>query len=281
MNRSPDIFFRDTVEVIAHRGGSAAAPENTLPAFDCAVALGPDVVLELDVRLSADGRVVVIHDGTLDRTTDGTGPVIGRTAAELQTLDAGYHFRDGDRNRIWRGGGARIPLLSEVLARYPRARMLVEVKGYSPRLLAQVLAEIRSGQAQERIVLCADDHRVIGQGRRREPSWRFAASRRDVLRTMILSRLHLTGLDRMPADLYSIPERHGCCRPLTARLQSEVQRRGKKLFIWTVNTEADMVRLLRLGVDGLVTDRPALLQRLLADFAAKSHDRVPVGADRG
>src|SRR5919204_389354 len=114
--------------VVAHRGASAGAPENTADAFELAIRHGADA-LELDVRLSADGVPVVIHDATLDRTTDGQGPVSGRTAAELQRLDAGARFtRDGGRTFPFRGQGSRIPTLADVLRAFPEVPLLVEIK---------------------------------------------------------------------------------------------------------------------------------------------------------
>src|ERR1700752_3879311 len=102
--------------VIAHRGNSAFFPENTLESFDQAVAIGADA-LEFDVRLSRDGRAVVIHDATLERTTNGAGEVAALTVDELQRLDAGYRFtHDGGRTFPFRGRGLTIPTLEMVLS---------------------------------------------------------------------------------------------------------------------------------------------------------------------
>src|SRR6185437_92141 len=114
--------------VIAHRGNSAFFPENTLEAFERAVALGADA-LELDVRLSSDGRAVVIHDPTLERTTNGTGAVGAQALAGLQRLDAGFRFtRDGGRSFPFRGRGITIPAFEVVLSAFPDLPMIVEIK---------------------------------------------------------------------------------------------------------------------------------------------------------
>ncbi len=114
--------------VIAHRGASGHAPENTLAAFELAVTQGADA-FELDVRLTRDGAPVVIHDDTLDRTTDLTGPLRARTLAELRQADAGHGFTpDRGRNTPFRGTGIRIPTLAEVLWSFPTMPVLVEVK---------------------------------------------------------------------------------------------------------------------------------------------------------
>ena len=115
--RLPAVFQSDRPLVFAHRGGAQLAPENTMPAIDNGMALGADG-LEIDVQLSADGIPVVIHDQTLDRTTDRTGPVSALTAAELARVDAGFHF-ELDGKHPFRGQGIGVPLLDDVLAKHP------------------------------------------------------------------------------------------------------------------------------------------------------------------
>ncbi len=119
----PAHFFQCTRPLnMAHRGGSRLAPENTLAAFEHATSLGVDV-LEMDLRSSADGVVVAMHDDGVDRTTDGTGPVTGLTLADLKALDAGYRFsRDGGATFPHRGQGVSIPTLDEVLTAVDRGR---------------------------------------------------------------------------------------------------------------------------------------------------------------
>ena len=112
-------FDRRRPRIYAHRGGCALGPENTIAAFDLGLAAGADG-LELDVRLSADGIPVVVHDATLDRTTDASGPVSARTAEELARVDAGCRFTDDAGGFPFRGRGIGVPALVDVLRRYPR-----------------------------------------------------------------------------------------------------------------------------------------------------------------
>src|SRR5512139_238892 len=123
--------------VFAHRGGAALAPENTLVAFDAGLAAGADGI-ELDVRLSRDGVPVLMHDPTLERTTNGSGPVGDRTAADLAALDAGYHFERGG-GFPFRGTGVSVPTLRDVFERHPSASMLIELKGADERLARAVV----------------------------------------------------------------------------------------------------------------------------------------------
>src|SRR5437763_1417897 len=135
-------------QVFAHRGGSALRPENTILAFDYGLALGADGI-EFDVHLSRDGVVVVHHDATLERTTNGRGALAARTAAELAKLDAGYNFvgadaRDnGSSSLPYRGRAGGVPTLRDVLRRYPSASAIVELKVYRPELAHRVIDDIR------------------------------------------------------------------------------------------------------------------------------------------
>ena len=145
--------------VIAHRGSSAEAPENTLPAFEAAVRRGADAI-ELDVRLTGDGAPVVIHDATLDRTADRSGTVRSQTLADLRSVDAGWKFTtDGGRTFPFRGGDARIPTLGEVLWTFPRMALLVEVK--EPEAQDAVRRVLLQEDATERCVLASEHHEAL------------------------------------------------------------------------------------------------------------------------
>ena len=137
--------------VYAHRGGAALRPENTLAAFDHGLTLGADG-LELDVHLSRDGVVVVHHDDTLDRTTDATGPIGARTAADLAGVDAGYRFAPTADVFPYRGQGWGVPTLRQVLSRYP-VPLIIELKTPDPALARATVDEIRAARAVERVAV--------------------------------------------------------------------------------------------------------------------------------
>src|SRR5688572_19872613 len=139
----------DRLTVFAHRGGAGLAPENTAAAFAQAVTLGVDGC-ELDVRLSKDGEVVVIHDATLDRTTDADGPVDALTAAELARIDAGHRF-DGATGFPWRRRGEGVPRLADILADHPALPFIIEVKGDDPAVADAAVAVVRRAGALNRV----------------------------------------------------------------------------------------------------------------------------------
>src|SRR5919112_42952 len=124
---------------LAHRGASALVPENTIEAFRLAVEAGAGG-LELDVHMTRDGHIVVIHDATVDRTTNGTGAISEMTLAELRGPDAGYNFSpDGGPTRPYRGRGSKVPLLERVLREFPGVAVNIDIKAGSPGIEAAVL----------------------------------------------------------------------------------------------------------------------------------------------
>ena len=246
--------------LIAHRGGSALMPENTLAAFQHAADCWQADMIELDVRASGDGHCVVIHDASVERTTNGSGLVAHMTLPELQQLDAGHHFSlDGGVTFPWRGRGARISTIDEVFAALPHMRFTVEVK---------------SADAQEPLFRAIAAHqlsdRVIAAGERNAYRTRFGAYRgpksaslEEALPFFVLHRCRLARFGRVPADVIQTCEIYRGRRIVSPRLVTDLHRAGVLVHVWTVNETADMERLLGWGVDGLVTDRPDRLADLL------------------
>ena len=236
--------------MFAHRGGAALRPENTLAAFDHGLALGADG-LEFDVHLSRDGVVVVQHDTTLDRTTDGTGPIAARTADELARLDAGYHFPG------FRGQTGGIPRLTGVLARYPQARFIIELKVNEPLLAQRTIDAVRAAGAVDRTSLGSFGTRVLRAARAYEPRIPTGASREET--RLALYRSWVRWPVRHPHYReFQVPEYAGSTRVVSPRFVRYAHEAGTRVAVWTVNDESDMRRLLDWGVDALISDRPDL-----------------------
>jgi glycerophosphoryl diester phosphodiesterase len=246
--------------LIAHRGGSALAPENTMPAFRAAVERWDADMIELDVRASADGRCIVLHDATVDRTTNGTGAVASMPYDELRELDAGYRFTpDGGKTYPYRGRSASIPTIEEVLETLPRVRLTVEVKTGAAQ--GPLFAAIERFGATARVIaagMYAKDRSLF-----RGYKGAISASREQLVPFVLFHHVHLARLAPFDADVVQVPERQGSYRLVTPRFIRDLHARGVHVHVWTVNDESDMDRLLDWGVDGLVTDRPDLLGRVL------------------
>jgi glycerophosphoryl diester phosphodiesterase len=259
--------------LIAHRGGARLAPENTIAAFRNAIdAWGADM-LEMDVRATRDGEVVVIHDETVDRTTEGTGPVASLTWAHARELDAGYRFRDLHGDHSFRGEGVRIPRFEEVLEELPGVRLNVEAKdGRSAQGLVE--AVLRHG-AQDRVLVAAEWERNRRRVRGYPGPW--GASRRNLAGFLLLARAPFGRFFTPGCDVLQVPLEHRGFRILTRRFLAESHRRNLPVHAWTVDDPEDMRRLLAWGVDGIQTDRPDLLAGILTEVVG----RPPPPALRG
>jgi len=233
--------------LIAHRGASADAPESTIAAFELALEQGADG-LELDVHLSADGHPVVIHDFTLERTTDGAGPVSALRVRELKRLDAGgWHDR--------RFHGQRIQTLQEVLERFrDRTRFWLELKGgpaLYPGLEERVVSTIEIYDVVDRVMVQSFDPAALLEVR---------ALNREIRVGAVVARAPLDRAVLVPGTVDAVCPALTAC---SAGLIGEVRQAGLDCHAWTVNEPAQVDRLVGWGVSGIITDRPGALRARL------------------
>jgi glycerophosphoryl diester phosphodiesterase len=222
-------------------------------------------MLEMDVHSTRDGEVVVIHDESVDRTTDGSGRIEDLTFGQIQELDAGYRFLDPSGVPSFQGCGVRIPRFEEVLESLPGVRMNVEAKG---RGVAPGLVEvIRRHGAEDRVLVAAEWEANRKAVRGYPGPW--GASRRHLFGFVL--RIHLPGgrWYTPGCDALQIPETHQGIRVLTPRFVREAHRRNLPIHVWTVDEPEDMRRLLAMGVDGIQTDRPDLLAPILCELVGR------------
>jgi glycerophosphoryl diester phosphodiesterase len=243
--------------IIAHRGASGEAPENTIPAFELALRQGADAI-ELDVRLTADGVPVVLHDPTLDRTTSRQGFLRAVTADQLRDIDAGARFTpDCGRRYPFRGTGVRVPTLLEVLRALPLTPFLIEIKEAEAQdAVKQVLLDER---AVLRSVLASDQGAALTGFR--EPPFAVAACARDIgalYRAVLFRRVPAS----VPYRTLSVPVRHRGLPVPTRAFVAAARRLGCPVHVWTVDNPALAARLWAAGVCGIVTNYP---QRMRAD----------------
>jgi glycerophosphoryl diester phosphodiesterase len=239
-------------------------PENTLAAFLAADARWRADMIELDVHATADGHCVVIHDPTVDRTTNGSGVVAAMTLAEIQSLDAGYHFTsDGGQTFPLRGDGLRVPTIEEVFAALPSMRLTVEVKSAAAQM--PLFRAIAQYQATQRVIAAGehDAYRTLFRAYRGP----ISASSEQCMPFYVMHRMRLAVLAKVRADVVQMPEHLRGRRVLTRRLVRDLHARGVLVHVWTVNDPTDMHRLLDWGVDGILTDYPDRVALVL-------HERV-------
>jgi glycerophosphoryl diester phosphodiesterase len=257
----PDDLFgpASPIRVIGHRGAAAVAPENTLPSFEHAVEVGADAV-EFDLHCSSCGRLIVLHDDTLERTTDGTGDAEALTLEELRCFDAGYRFTpDGGQTFPFRDQGARIPTLEEVLEAVAGLPVVAEIK--SARAGHAMGEWLESHPEHERILVGGFDRDQVDPAGR-HARWRCAYQ--DELRGyVLLGKIGLGGLKAPTVDAAMVPEKRGPIRIVTRGFVRRAHSDGIGVFVWTVNRTADMRRLLDWGVNGLVSDTPGRVRRII------------------
>ena len=269
-------FFRGSgpPRVFAHRGGCALGPENTIAAFDRGVAAGADG-LELDVRLSADGIIVVCHDETLNRTTNASGPVSARTAAELARVDAGYHFTDAEGRQPFRGQGVGVPILRDVLDRYPNHAVIVEMKLDTGEMGRALAAEVVSAGAVHRVCAAGYGSRSLTAAREALPEMASSASQMEVRLALYRSWAGWPP-SRTAYGGYQVPEHAGTLRVVSPRFVRHAHRAGLEVQLWTIDEAADMQRLLEWGADALISNRPDLAVAVRDQFvSAGQSEAVP------
>lgn len=250
------MFAGDRPLVFAHRGGSKLGPENTRLALARGLACGADGV-ECDVRLSADGVPVVIHDPTLERTTDATGLVRSRTADQLARVDATCRFRPLEPGQAVTAPEG-VPAFAEVLAASRSTRVIVELKDDDPRLADAVAEVIRAAGATARVCAGSFHQTVLDRLRAIAPDVVTSASRREAQWTLARSWVRWPFGAHPPYRAFQVPERAGRVRVVTPAFVCRAHRERAVVQVWTVDTAADVTRLLRLGVDGVISDRPDL-----------------------
>lgn len=251
--------------VIGHRGTAGTVPENTLESFKQAVLDGADM-LECDVRLSADNEVIIIHDQTLDRTTNGSGLVASMTLSQIKKLDAGYRFTtDGGKTFPFRGKGIRVSTLAELLRELPAVPLNLELKVESVVLVGRCVDLLRTyGRLKDVTLVFANaSTRLARLTRRLAPDAITGHSKRECMRFVVLARLRQHRLFKPRGPYLHVPVRRRRINVLTAKLVAAAHKLGMEVHAWTVNDEPEMRRCLALGVDALFTDFPARLRQVV------------------
>lgn len=251
--------------ILGHRGAAGQAPENTIPSFALALALGADV-LEFDVHPTRDGAVVVIHDDTVDRTTNGSGLVHDLSLGQILRLDAGYGFSRDGRDFPFRGHGVRIPTFEAVLRQFPAAICNVEIKEPDDAFVDEVIATIRRSGATSRVLVAAEKGAILDRVRSVAPETITSFSAQDVAE--FLGRLQEQRWDDYvpPGIALQVPPAVGDLQLVRPDVIAAAHRLGLEVHAWTLNDPEEIRRALQLGVDGIVSDLPGLAREVARSF---------------
>ncbi len=260
--RNPDmVVFRAPHFRIGHRCGQP--PEATLDSCGRSVEQGLADFIEMDVHLTKDQRLAVIHDSTVDRTTNGSGTVSGLTMDEISKLDAGYRYTpDEGRTFPFRGRGIAIHPLDDFFAKFPNQRFYVEFKTEDLRAVPVMVDLIRKYGMQDKIVVASVYGPPLAKMAEIAPDVARAASFRDSVVWVVANKFGVGGLFPIYAHALALPPLGGHWI-ISRRMIETAKKQNIKIHIWTVNTPADMTAWQEAGVDGVMTDKIALLNEVL------------------
>jgi glycerophosphoryl diester phosphodiesterase len=261
---SDHLYFKpDKFLAIAHRGGRSLGPENTLYTFKRAVELGTDV-LEMDLQTTSDGALVILHDREVERTTNGKGAVDSFTLSELKKLDAGFRWSpDNSRSYPLRNKGVTIPTLTEVFKAFPDTRINIEIKSSQVNTIQNFCRTIRDHGMSEKVMVACFDSGKLGEFRSLCPEVATSTGASEAAMFYWLQWANLESAYSPSAQALQIPEVYGQYRIATRRFLDAAHARNMRVHVWTVNDIESMQQLIDLGVDGIMTDYPERLEKIL------------------
>jgi glycerophosphoryl diester phosphodiesterase len=235
--------------------------------------MGVDV-LELDIRSTSDGTLVVMHDAAVDRTTDGRGRVNELTLEAVKKLDAGYLFSPDGKGFPFRGKKITVPTLREIFEALPEMTFNIEPKQHTPSIVKPLCALLRERKMVSKVIVGSFNQTTIDDFRRECPETATSASPSEVSKFLALSKTGLGDSYSPPMQALQVPENLGGLQVVSKEFVETAHRRNLKVHVWTINETAAMQRLIEMGVDGIMTDYPDKLLALLnrAPSIKKSND---------
>ncbi|PKR78417.1 glycerophosphodiester phosphodiesterase [Halalkalibacillus sediminis] len=265
-------FFnkQDSPWVIAHRAGEAIAPGNSMTAIEMSHEMGVDMI-EVDIHITKDDHLVLMHDPTVDRTTDGTGLVADYTLEEFLLLDAGYHFEDLNGEYSFRGLGVYKPTLREVFEKFPDVNYMLEVKHTNPAEKHDIMTEklwelIQEYDMQNNVMVSSFDQKLINKFEEVAGDEVALGTGRQIAFNFIMAHnFFVRNLFQPTSGVIQIPKENRYFNFFNDRMIDGAQRLGMDVHYWTINDEATMREMVDEGVDGIITDRPDLLIEILEE----------------
>ncbi len=250
---------------IAHRGASAYRPENTMEAFMEAITLGANII-ETDVRQTVDGHLVLIHDETVDRTTDGTGAISEFTIKQVKALDAGM--------------GTRIPTLEEVFSHFIQDGVILNLEIKCPGIEMNVVEMAHRLYRSDRVLICSFQPSVLRKVKETDQEIKtgLLVGRTRPIRSLawIKGLFPLSTFRKLRADTL-----HQHVRLAHPYLIKRCRKEGIPIYVWVVDEEPEMRHLIRRGIDGISTNRPDVLRKVIQEEDAKAHGGANVGRIHG
>ncbi len=267
------------LRIYAHRGSSRLFPENTISAFQQALKDGA-THLEMDVRITSDGHIIVSHDADGRRLAGRNRRIADSPLSEVQSWDMGRLFRDYNGNLPRGGSYFRIPTLWEILKTFRGVPLNIDIKDHHPFVVRAVIELVRLHNAEFHVQLCSFNSKVVSWARQIKYGGSISSSRREVIALKLLpSMLHR--YYKFDGDAFQVPSNNSLVRLGIKKLIKDSHKLGKRIDFWVVNDPEDAFRLLEWGADGLVTDDLAAIVPVVHQFARLRERPLAVNKLRG
>jgi len=263
-------YYRDVgAEVIAQRGGAGLGPENTMAAAQLSLAARADA-LEFDLWGLRDGALALIHDPDLARSTGIPGEIEVMTRADLERFDAGYAFEDAKGGRPFVGQAIHPPVLDDMLAAFPEARVLLEIKHDNLETAAALCTAVKVAQAETRVMVASFFDAPLRAFRRECPNVATALSPAEVKSFVAMQKLRLSRFAPLDGVAIVAPEvADDGQRVIDAEIVAAAHARGLRVSVYTIDAPDEMKRFWKMGVDGLITNRPDLAVQVRSELGLK------------
>lgn len=249
--------------VIAHQGGDGLWPGDTMFAFQNAADMGADV-LEMDVHITKDGVLVLMHDEAVDRTTDGSGEIESMTLEKLKKLDAGYDWSPDDGASFpFRGTGVTIPTMEEVFAAFPDKHMTIEIKKTNASMAKPFCELIREYDMQDKVLIASFHDERLAEFREECPEVATSSAKNETTIFVLLTKPFLGSFYSPKFFSLQVPEESGGITVMTPAFVKAAHERNLAVEPWTINDAETMKKLIAWGVDGIITDRPDIMLEVL------------------
>lgn len=250
--------------VIAHQGGDNVFPGETMFAYQRAVELGADV-LEMDIHITKDGKLILMHDETVDRTTNGSGEIEAMTLDELKRLDAAYNWSpDGDLKSFpYRGQGLQVAALEEIFQAFPNYRMTIEIKKTNASMAQPFCDLIRQYDMQDKIVVASFMDARLKEFRAVCPEVATSSAKNETTVFVLLSKVYLSGFYSPKFQSLQVPEISSGITVMTPAFVRAAHERNLAVEPWTIDDSETILKFTEWGVDGIMTDRPDVMLQTL------------------
>jgi len=254
------------MEIICYSCGRGEHPENTLEGIEHCQNINPNWRIEMDVQMTADEQLVLLHDYNTIRTTGDDHFINELSLEEVRKLNAGHNFEKQGKY-THRSSPIKIPELREVFRIFPKARLLLDIHTNNPKVVETLIDLIESEFREGDFIVASEYDEIIKKLKAQRPGWGYGVPEQEAKKMLYSSFLYLDGLFPITSDILMLPKKYGRISVLSKRVISHAQKRNKKIWAWlyegefieTVNSKSEMEALQDIGIDGIFTEYPEKL----------------------